>query len=240
MSHSTAPCGINFRSVHSQARSLVWLHGVKYRRDQAMTVTLQDHKQFLGTGSVDVLEAERDRLSNSCYHLERSNVELQEAIQESGPDPDFKQAIQVGRCACTTELPVYISHTFTAQENIVALAHQRARIISLQQEIDKAKTEDIIVDEYVKAPAFIESHISASQQLTPASQLNADHSVATESTGRASPPSSLQQTEQPMQQTSLDNSDMDTDHNDIAMNSSLAAPTTKVQYCADQQQSMWL
>ena len=189
-----------------------------------MTVTLQDHKQFLGTGSVDVLESERDRLSNSCYHLERSNVELQQAIRESGPDPDFKQAIQVGRCACTTELPVYSSHTFTTQENIVALAHQRARIISFQQEIDKAK--DMVVDKYAKAPAFIEPHISASiephisasQQPTPAGQLNADHSVAAESTDRALPPNSLQQTEQPMQQTSLDNSDMETDHNQIATN----------------------
>ena len=205
-----------------------------------MTITLQDHKQFLGTGSVDVLEAERDRLSNSCYHLERSNVELQQAIRESGPDPDFKQAIQVGCCACTVDLPVYISHTFTTQENIVALAHQRARIISLQQEIDKAKTEDIVVDEYMKVPVKTKSHISASQQPTPASQPHADHSVATESTGKASPPSSLQQTEQPMQQTSLDNSDMETDHNEIATNSISIAPATRVQHHADQQQSMWL
>ena len=45
--------------------------------------------------SVQVLEIERDRLKNSCTHLQRSNAELQIAIEEAGPDPDFKQAIEV-------------------------------------------------------------------------------------------------------------------------------------------------
>lgn len=45
--------------------------------------------------SVQVLEIERDRLKNSCTHLQRSNAELQTAIEEAGPDLDFKQAIEV-------------------------------------------------------------------------------------------------------------------------------------------------
>lgn len=45
--------------------------------------------------SVQVLEIERDRLQNSCRHLQRSNAELQQAMRDSGPDPDFKQAVEV-------------------------------------------------------------------------------------------------------------------------------------------------
>ena len=45
--------------------------------------------------SIEVLQAERDRLENSCRHLQRSNIELAFALQEEGPDPDFKQAIEV-------------------------------------------------------------------------------------------------------------------------------------------------
>ena len=44
--------------------------------------------------SIEVLQAERDRLENSCRHLQRSNIELAFA-QEEGPDPDCKQAIEV-------------------------------------------------------------------------------------------------------------------------------------------------
>ena len=45
--------------------------------------------------SVEVLEVERNRLQNSCKHLQRSNAELQSAIQDVGRDPDFEQAIEV-------------------------------------------------------------------------------------------------------------------------------------------------
>ena len=45
--------------------------------------------------SLEILEAERDRLQNSCTHLQRSNCELQEAIRDAGPDQDFQQAIEV-------------------------------------------------------------------------------------------------------------------------------------------------
>ena len=45
--------------------------------------------------SVDVLETELDRLRNSCQHLQRSNDELQEALDLEGPDADFTLAVEV-------------------------------------------------------------------------------------------------------------------------------------------------
>lgn len=45
--------------------------------------------------SVEMLQIELDRLRNSQQHLQRSNFELQEALNQEGPDPDFKQAIEV-------------------------------------------------------------------------------------------------------------------------------------------------
>ena len=58
-----------------------------------------DHKTFLDSDSVQMLETQRTWLQNSCFHLERSNAELWAAIQETGPDLDFKQAIEVSFCA---------------------------------------------------------------------------------------------------------------------------------------------
>ena len=60
-----------------------------------MTLSSQHHKHFLGPSSCEVLEIERDRLQNSCQHLERSIKELEEEIHNSGPDPDFKEAVEV-------------------------------------------------------------------------------------------------------------------------------------------------
>lgn len=66
-----------------------------------MAVLTDDHQQSTGTGFVDLLEIERDRLQNSCTHLERSNVELREAMQETGPDSDFQEAVEASVCdAC--------------------------------------------------------------------------------------------------------------------------------------------
>lgn len=47
--------------------------------------------------SSEVLEIELHRLENSCQHLQRSNQELQQAMDLDGPDPDFKQAVEVVR-----------------------------------------------------------------------------------------------------------------------------------------------
>lgn len=44
---------------------------------------------------IEVLEAELDRLRNSCQHLQRSNHELQQALNLDGPDPEFEEAIEV-------------------------------------------------------------------------------------------------------------------------------------------------
>ena len=45
--------------------------------------------------SLEILEAERDRLQTSCAHLQRSNCELKEAIRDAGPDEEFQQDIEV-------------------------------------------------------------------------------------------------------------------------------------------------
>lgn len=51
---------------------------------------------------VDTLEVERQRLQNAVDHLQQSNRELRQAIEETGPDRDFKEAIEVwcGTCSC--------------------------------------------------------------------------------------------------------------------------------------------
>lgn len=51
---------------------------------------------------VDTLEVERQRLQNAVDHLQQSNRELRQAIEEAGPDRDFKEAIEVwwGTCRC--------------------------------------------------------------------------------------------------------------------------------------------
>ncbi|DBA89500.1 TPA: hypothetical protein ACH3X1_004122 [Trebouxia sp. C0004] len=69
--------------------------------------------------SVEVLEVERNRLQNSCRHLQRSNAELQTAIQDVGPDSDFEQAIE---------------------ENILTIARQQAKVERLDREIEEAKS----------------------------------------------------------------------------------------------------
>lgn len=76
-----------------------------------------------------VLEAERDRLLNSIAHLTRSNAELREALGATGPDRDFKQAIE---------------------ENIVVLARYRARVEALEAEIRRAKGQPEIPIEPVQ------------------------------------------------------------------------------------------
>ncbi len=45
------------------------------------------------TGRGSVIEAEIDEVSNALLHLQRSQEELKLALQESGPDPDFREAI---------------------------------------------------------------------------------------------------------------------------------------------------
>ncbi|DBA74905.1 TPA: hypothetical protein ACH3X2_009235 [Trebouxia sp. C0005] len=78
--------------------------------------------------SVEVLEVERNRLQNSCKHLQRSNAELQAAIQDVGPDSDFEQAIE---------------------ENMLTIARQQVRIDRLGQEIEEAK-----ISSHQREPTF--------------------------------------------------------------------------------------
>ena len=40
------------------------------------------------------LEQEKDRLLNAVKHLERSNVELNEALSTNGPDHEFEDAVK--------------------------------------------------------------------------------------------------------------------------------------------------
>lgn len=65
---------------------------------------------------MSVLEVEVDRLANAVAHLQRSNAELKAALQEGGPDPEYKLAIE---------------------ENIVTIAKHRARMEALKEEIKR-------------------------------------------------------------------------------------------------------
>lgn len=65
-----------------------------------------------------LLELERDRLQGALSHLDRSVTELKAAIAETGPDLEFKQAIN---------------------ENVVLIAKYRARIAALEDEIKRSK-----------------------------------------------------------------------------------------------------
>ena len=68
---------------------------------------------------LEKLEAEKLRLENSVGHLERSILELKEAISSEGDeDREFKKAIE---------------------ENIVVIAKSRARIERLDKEIGELK-----------------------------------------------------------------------------------------------------
>jgi hypothetical protein len=40
------------------------------------------------------LEQEKSRLENACVHLERSNLELGQAIDADGDDPEYAEAIR--------------------------------------------------------------------------------------------------------------------------------------------------
>ncbi len=94
--------------------------------------------------SVEVLEVERNRLQNSCKHLQRSNAELQTAIQDVGPDSDFEQAIEVHQNFVLTAVQQYKHRCLFSgcclQENMLTIARQQAKIDRLDQEIEEAKT----------------------------------------------------------------------------------------------------
>lgn len=71
------------------------------------------------TDATNELEAQKHQLENAVAHLCRSNAELKEAIAAEGDsDRTFKEAIE---------------------ENIVIIAKYRARIESLEKEIDNMR-----------------------------------------------------------------------------------------------------
>ena len=65
--------------------------------------------------SIECLNEELQRTRKALQHLIRSNDELRAALSES-KDPDFKIAIE---------------------ENIVVIAKNRARVVSLEEEIKR-------------------------------------------------------------------------------------------------------
>mmetsp|Transcript_13750 Transcript_13750/g.38924 ORF Transcript_13750/g.38924 Transcript_13750/m.38924 type:complete len:121 (+) Transcript_13750:433-795(+) len=73
-----------------------------------------------GSSETDVLQEEIGRLQNAVDHLVRSNKELKDLIQETGPDRDYKEAIE---------------------ENIVTIAKYRSAIQKLEEQMQKLKGE---------------------------------------------------------------------------------------------------
>lgn len=103
--------------------------------------------------SVEVLEVERNRLQNSCKHLQRSNAELQAAIQDVGPDSDFEQAIEVHQNFVLTAVQQHEHRGLFSgcclQENMLTIARQQVRIDRLGQEIEEAK-----ISSHQREPTF--------------------------------------------------------------------------------------
>lgn len=82
--------------------------------------------------AVPLLEVELERLRNSVSHLERSNRELKEAMIEEGRGAAAAAAAAEGGDGPDAEFKTAIA------ENIVTIAKQRARIASLEEELEKA------------------------------------------------------------------------------------------------------
>ena len=55
-----------------------------------------DMVQYRGEIDVETLQQEVDRLTNAIRHLERSNLEVQEAIQTGDNDRELTGALEVG------------------------------------------------------------------------------------------------------------------------------------------------
>lgn len=82
---------------------------------------------------ISLLEIERDILKGTVDHLQRSVEELKTAIAETGPDQDYKVAIN---------------------ENVVLIAKTRARIAALDDEIERSRgvTGDISMCQLATVP----------------------------------------------------------------------------------------
>eukprot|EP00877_Chromochloris_zofingiensis_P005476 jgi/Chrzof1/1492/Cz10g09250.t1 len=94
------------------------------------------------------LELERDRLQNAVAHLERSNAELGEAIAETGPDREYKTAIE---------------------DNIVTIARYRAHIAALEEEIQRI-TGQASNGQPVSVPVDPQDEEMTESQQTPSQQ----------------------------------------------------------------------
>lgn len=68
--------------------------------------------------NVEGLAIERDRLLNAVDHLVRSNEEIKACLQETGHDPELRQAVG---------------------ENIVVIAKYKAKIQKIQEELRKSQ-----------------------------------------------------------------------------------------------------
>lgn len=143
--------------------------------------------------SVEVLEVERNRLQNSCKHLQRSNAELQTAIQDAGPDSDFEQAIEVHQNFILTAVQHrYLFSGCCLQENIITIARQQAKVNRLDQEIEEAKNSSHQLEPISTGKADQASAINHNPpQITQAAGLQRDasdqHHASTRATRGNSP-----------------------------------------------------
>ena len=115
----------------------------------------------------------------------------------------------------------------------MAIAKQRARIASLQDEIDKAKSAEPEADHYHKIPASAKLKASTPEQHSSLPQLDVDHS----STATCMDAIPSQQTQPSPHQPSSDDSTMDIEHV-IDRNTQDSSTASHAQ--ANQPQSFWL
>ena len=130
----------------------------------------------MGTNAgTSLLEIERDRLKGSVDHLQRSVEELKAAIAETGPDQDYKEAIN---------------------ENVVLIAKTRARIAALDDEIKRSRgvTGDISMCQLATVPVSdVDMNVQQPEQ-------QQEHGILSPPTA-ASELQQQQQQQQPPQQT---------------------------------------
>lgn len=183
--------------------------------------------------SVEVLEVERNRLQNSCKHLQRSNAELQSAIQDVGPDADFEQAIEVQHYFVLTAVQHrYLFSGCCLQDNILTIARQQAKIDRLDQEIEEAKTSTHQLESMSSGKAGQASAINHnSPQFVQAAGLQRDSSDQHRASTRASRGNSLQTQATNLSHDSIGCSSL----SDVAMTDARDASEA-----AASQQSVWL
>ena len=81
------------------------------------------------------LEQEKSRLENACVHLERSNLELGQAIDADGDDPEYAEAIRENK----NVLSDYQEKIYTLSVEIAGITGEVAQVTPPPPAADQAR-----------------------------------------------------------------------------------------------------